>query len=186
MSSCFWQRENVIESRANSNYLPSSFRFFDTATHWYNNTTMQMVFHWSISFLPFTFRPYINPWRQAFSVKFTCLKNHTYSWQSVSLEYNHSVPEVVSFTYHAALSRGLSFTHLKELLAGLELKVPERGHFYDFQKGDGRNLGWADAVLHIWKKRKLTMYELLKTQCSPIIVYINARYVFFTIDMIHY
>lgn len=71
---------------------------------------------------------------------------------------------------------GLSYTQLQEFFVVVGLQIPLEKHFYNFQRGSGRDIGWADTILKVWEEEKQRMWSKLMERNEGVVLYIDECY----------
>lgn len=104
---------------------------------------------------------------QSWSLRFRCPTRHTYGWTSTEMEMLHHVPDVVNRFYHAALTAGLGFTQLDEMFREAGLAPVSRTHFFAFQSGKNRHLGWIQAINQRWARVKSDVQSAVLARIQP-------------------
>ena len=120
--------------------------------------------------------PVIHDLRMCYSVSFTCTAGHAFPWISGNLETTRHSPEILPRLYSAILCAGLSYTQLREICLALGLYTPGESHFYEFQRGADRRIGWIDAVTSLWARKKREIQQEVKERSDEIVVYLDARF----------
>ncbi|KAL3678757.1 hypothetical protein R1sor_021713 [Riccia sorocarpa] len=102
---------------------------------------------------PFS-EPRVRGIHQTWSLRFRCQHGHTYGWSSTEMELYHHIPDITCRQYHAALCAGLGYTQLDSICKEMGLAGISKDHFFTFQRGRDRRVGWIRATLDQWALKK--------------------------------
>ncbi|KAL3675744.1 hypothetical protein R1sor_025692 [Riccia sorocarpa] len=102
---------------------------------------------------PFS-EPRVRGIHQTWSLRFRCQHGHTYGWSSIEMELYHHIPDITHRQYHAALCAGLGYTQLDSICKEMGLVGISKDHFFAFQRGQDRRVGWIRTTLDQWALKK--------------------------------
>ncbi|KAL3687753.1 hypothetical protein R1sor_014062 [Riccia sorocarpa] len=71
---------------------------------------------------------------------------------------------------------GMSHICLQSMALELGIHVPRSHHFYYFQAGRGREIGWIHATLDLGESSKLDIQEWLVERGEGVVFYVDSRY----------
>ncbi|KAL3699113.1 hypothetical protein R1sor_017135 [Riccia sorocarpa] len=74
-------------------------------------------------------------------------------------ERNHGTPDVTGHLNHWSLCAGMTHSCLESLCQELDLHVPRKAHFFEFQSDKKRKSGWKAAALDLWHERKIRLQD---------------------------
>ncbi|KAL3695327.1 hypothetical protein R1sor_009403 [Riccia sorocarpa] len=120
--------------------------------------------------------PEVNEFQHLWSLVLSCDQGHRVTFLSGALEPKRGIPEVTTRLYNAALCAGLSHVSLQSLTMETGLKVPSKWHFFQFQSGKSRTMGWIDAAMGMWEAEKSDLQQKLAETQEPAVFYVDARY----------
>ncbi|KAL3697455.1 hypothetical protein R1sor_011531 [Riccia sorocarpa] len=99
--------------------------------------------------------------QQLWSLQLSCDMGHKVPHLSGELEQNKVTPLITGKLYHSAICTGMSHVSLQSMVLELGIHVPRSRHFYDFQAGRGREIGWLQAALDLWESSKRDIQDRL-------------------------
>ncbi|KAL3676905.1 hypothetical protein R1sor_026853 [Riccia sorocarpa] len=123
-------------------------------------------------FLP----PKVVEFQQVWSISMKCPVDHTFAFLTGELETERGVPDITGKFYHSALCSGMTHSCLEAMCEEVGLHVPRRAHFFDFQSGKRRNIGWIAAALDLWETEKKRLQQDLLQAGKPLVLYVDCRF----------
>ncbi|KAL3675379.1 hypothetical protein R1sor_025327 [Riccia sorocarpa] len=79
--------------------------------------------------------------------------------------------------FHVKFPReGLGYTPVSTLLESMGLHIAVESHWYDFQSGASRLVGWCNVVLDTWEEEKNTLHTTLLASSEPLALYVDCRW----------